>query len=293
MVRSGQIVPAAQPVVTTRHGAVAHVDGAWGWGQIAARLATRVTIDIAQPAGIAATVVDRCNHIGRLGEYAETIAQADMIGIAVCNAGAIVAPYGGRARILGTNPLAIAAPRRTGEEPLLVDFATAGVAEGKLRVARANGQQVAPGLLLDAEGRPSQDPQSFYDGGVLLPFGGHKGYGLSMMIELLGGVLSGIAPSATSAYHGGNGTLLMALNVGAFTPFERYRDEVEELCAAIKASPPAEGFDEVLLPGEPERRARALRSEQGVSLADQTWNEITKLAAELGVEIDGDQAGEI
>jgi uncharacterized oxidoreductase len=252
-----------------------------------------VTIDIAQPAGIAATVVDRCNHIGRLGEYAETIAQADMIGIAVCNAGAIVAPYGGRARILGTNPLAIAAPRRTGEEPLLVDFATAGVAEGKLRVARANGQQVAPGLLLDAEGRPSQDPQSFYDGGVLLPFGGHKGYGLSMMIELLGGVLSGIAPSATSAYHGGNGTLLMALNVGAFTPFERYRDEVEELCAAIKASPPAEGFDEVLLPGEPERRARALRSEQGVSLADQTWNEITKLAAELGVEIDGDQAGEI
>jgi uncharacterized oxidoreductase len=167
------------------------------------------------------------------------------------------------------------------------------VAEGKLRVARANGQQVAPGLLLDAEGRPSQDPQSFYDGGVLLPFGGHKGYGLSMMIELLGGVLSGIAPSATSAYHGGNGTLLMALNVGAFTPFERYRDEVEELCAAIKASPPAEGFDEVLLPGEPERRARALRSEQGVSLADQTWNEIAKLAAELGVEIDGDQAGEI
>lgn len=290
LVRSGQIMPAAQPSIAVRHGAVARVDGAWGWGQVAAHLATNLTIEIAQEMGIAGTTVDHCNHIGRLGEYAETIAQAGMIGIALCNSGPIVAPYGGRGRTLGTNPLAIAAPRGPGEEPLLVDFATAGVAEGKLRVARANGQQIAPGLLLDAAGHPSQDPQDFYDGGVLLPFGGHKGFGLSMMIELLGGALSGIAPSALPAYRGGNGTLLMALNIAAFSPVERYREEVEDLCAAIKASPLAEGFDEVLLPGEPERRARTLRSEQGISLADQTWREIVELAAGLDVELDGDQS---
>jgi uncharacterized oxidoreductase len=189
--------------------------------------------------------------------------------------------------MLGTNPIAIAAPRGAGEEPLVVDFATAGVAEGKLRVARANGLQVAPGLLLDASGHPSQEPQSFYDGGVLLPFGGHKGFGLSMMIELLGGALSGIGPSVNPNFHGGNGTLMIAMNVAAFSPFEHFRDEAEQLCAAIKASPPADGFAEVLLPGEPERRARALRSEQGILLADQTWQEITTLATELGVVIQG------
>lgn len=290
LVRSGLIVPAAQPSIASRHGAVARVDGAWGWGQVAADLASSVTVEIAQEMGIAAASVDHCNHVGRLGAYTETIAEAGLIGIALCNSGPLVAPYGGRGRTLGTNPLTIAAPRGPGEEPLLLDFATAGVAEGKLRVARANGRQVAPGLLLDAAGHPSLDPQAFYDGGVLLPFGGHKGFGLSMMIEILGGALSGIAPSALPAYRGGNGTLIMALNIEAFSPVERYREEVEGLCAAIKAAPLAEGFDEVLLPGEPERRARALRSEQGIALADQTWREISELAAGLGVELDGDQA---
>ena len=136
------------------------------------------------------------------------------------------------------------------------------------------------------QGHPSQDPQAFYDGGVLLPFGGHKGYGLSMMIELLGGTLSGMAPSGLPTYGGGNGTLLIALNVAAFSPFEHYRDEVEELCAAIKASSPAEGFDEVLLPGDPERRAQAVHAEQGITLPDQTWQEIMALASELGIQRD-------
>lgn len=289
MVRSGLIIPAAGPSLIARHGAVARVDGARGWGQVAAHFATGVTIEIVQETGIAAASVEQCNHIGRLGMYVEMIAKAGLIGIAVCNSSPLVAPYGGRSRRLGTNPLAIAAPRGPGEEPLLLDFATSGVAEGKLRVARAHGRQLDAGLLLDAEGHPSQDPQAFYDGGVLLPFGGHKGFGLSMMIEILGGVLSGIAPSALPAYRGGNGTLLIALNIASFSPLERYRDQVEDLCAAIKGSPLAEGTDEVLLPGEPERRAHARRSEQGISLADQTWHEIAELAADLGVELDNDQ----
>ncbi|MBA3947324.1 MAG: Ldh family oxidoreductase, partial [Herpetosiphonaceae bacterium] len=279
----GQIIPVAQPVVTARTGAVAHIDAARGWGQVAAHLATETVLAIAQEQGLGAVVIDRCNHIGRLGEYAERIAQADMIGIAVCNAESIVAPFGGRGAIFGTNPLAIAAPRGADEAPLLVDFATAGIAEGKVRVAAAKGEQIGPGLVLDRAGQPSQDPQALYDGGVLLPFGGHKGYGLSLMIELLGGALSGMAPSALPAYHGGNGTLFLALNITAFTPLAQFRGQAEQLCAAITASPPAAGYAEVLLPGEPEQRAHALRTREGISVADQTWHALEALATELAV----------
>ncbi len=283
MVRTGQIIPDARPVVTAQAGAVAHIDGSRGWGQVAARLATETTIAIARDYGIGATAIDHCNHIGRLGEYAEQIARAGMIGLAVCNAEPAVAPYGGRRRVLGTNPIAIAAPRGVGEAPLLVDFATAGIAEGKLRVAAAKGEQIGMGLVIDAAGQPSQDPQAFYAGGALLPFGGHKGYGLSIMIELLGGALSGMAPSALPSYRGGNGTLLLALNVTAFTPLAQFRGEAEQLCAALVGSPPAMGVGEVLLPGEPEHRAHALRIQEGISVADQTWHAIEALALELGI----------
>nr|MBA3946750.1 Ldh family oxidoreductase [Herpetosiphonaceae bacterium] len=132
MVRRGQIIPAAQPVVTAHSGAVAHIDAARGWGQVAARLATETVIATARDYGVGAVVIDHCNHIGRLGEYAERITRAGMIGIALCNAESIVAPFGGRSAIFGTNPLALAAPRGADEAPLLVDFATAGIAEGKV-----------------------------------------------------------------------------------------------------------------------------------------------------------------
>lgn len=285
LARQGHVQPEARPEISVRRQANAQVDAAHGWGQPAARLATQTAIELAQENGIGAVTIIRCGHVGRLGEYVEMIANAGLIGMALCNAGPSVAPYGGYKPLMGTNPIAWGVPRGADQPPLVVDFATAGVAEGKLRVSRAKGEQVAPGLVVDSAGRPSQNPAAFYEGGALLPFGGHKGYGISVMIELLGGALSGNGISTISGESGSNGTLLLAFNIDSFVPVEQFLEQTNDLCQQIKNSPPAEGFTEILLPGEPEVRERQRRIEAGISIPDQTWHEIKALARELNVTV--------
>lgn len=285
LVRTGQIKPAERSQISRQFRASSQIDGGWGWGQPAAVQAVHHAIDLAQQFGIAAVTITRCNHVGRLGEYVELIARAGLIGMALCNIGPAVAPFGGRKRLLGTNPMAYAVPRAKGANPVLVDFATAGTAEGKLQVARAKGEKVSPGLILDKHGLPSQDPEAFYDDGVLLPFGGHKGYGLSVMIDLLGGALSGMAPASLPEYGGGNGTLIIAMNIPAFVPKENFIAQAEGLCANIKNTPTAPGFNEVLVPGDPEWLARADRLEHGISLPATTWQRIQDLASELQISV--------
>ena len=285
LIREGRVKPDVRPRVETRHQASAHVDGAWGWGHAAASLATQTVIELAREFGVGTVTIKHCNHIGRLGQYVEIMARAGMVGMAWSNCPVAVAPYGGRQALMGTNPFAMAAPRGVDAQPLLLDFATSGVAEGKLQVARAKGEQVRPGLILDREGHPSCDPADFYSGGALLPFGEHKGYAMSLFVELLGGALSGTAPSALPEYEGGNGTLLLAIDTAAFVPITQFSRQVEALCTLIKASPTAEGFSEVLLPGEPEAMARRHRLEEGIPLPEQTWDELQALARELNVAV--------
>lgn len=280
-VRNHQVIPSALPVADSQNMAVAHVDNAWAWGQLGAQLATHVAITLAREYGVAAVTIDRCNHVGRLGEYVETLARAGLIGIGMCNGDPAVAPFGGFGRVLGTNPFAWAAPRGNGHDPLLSDFATSGVAEGKLRVARAKGETVAPGLILDKFGKPSQVPDAFYDGGALIPFGGHKGYGLSVMVELFGGILSGLASTVQPGFIAANGTLLLALDITKFLPMETYLEQVEAACAKIQSAPPAEGFSEVLLPGDPEWRTRKERLVKGISVADKTWDDLQALRRDV------------
>lgn len=283
--REGLINPNIQPALKSRHQATARIDGQQCWGQLGARLAAQTAIELAHQFGLAAVTIDRCVHIGRVGEYVSTIAQAGMIGLAMCNHYPAVAPFGSREPIMGTNPIAWAVPRAAGFEPVVVDFATSAVAEGKLRVARAKGETVAPGLIIDRAGRPSQNPADFYEGGALLPFGGHKGYGLSLMVELMGGALSGAGPSILPEFDGSNGTLLIALNISAFMPLEHYLAQVEAFCARIKTAAPAEGFSETLLPGEPESRMRRRRLSEGISIPETTWQEFHSLADELKVTL--------
>jgi uncharacterized oxidoreductase len=285
LVRSGQVQPTAQPMIAQQSGATAQVDAASGWGQPAARLATQVVGALAREHGVGAVTISNCNHIGRLGEYVAAIAAQDQIGLAMCNAGPAVAPFGGARRVLGTNPFACAVPSGPDRDPILVDFATSGVAEGKLKMARAKGEMIAPGLLLNSDGQESTNPADFYSGGVLLPFGGHKGYGLSVMIELLGGALSGKAPAPLPEYGGGNGTLLLALTIGPFVSLEQFIDQTRRFEDELKATPPAAGSTEVLLPGEPEMRERRRRIRDGIPIPDQVWAGIQALADELHVAI--------
>jgi len=282
-VREGGVQPAARPSLLGRRQATARIDGARGWGQPAARLGAATAIELAQEYGIGVVTIDRCNHIGRLGEYVDGIARAGLVGYTMCNVGPIVAPFGGRQPRLGTNPLAWGIPRGAGQHPVVVDFATSVVAEGKLRVARAKGEKVAPGLIIDRHGQPSTDPADFYDGGALLPFGAHKGYGLSVMIELVAGGLSGMAPSMAKKFMGGNGTLMLAMNIAHFVPPEDFTAQVDEFYTSVKSTPVLDGFSEVLVPGDPEVRSRQERLAAGIPLPDHTWQSIEALADELNV----------
>ncbi len=282
LVRNGAVQPQATPNLVAQQGVTAQVDGAFGWGQPAARFAARTAIALAADHGASAVTIVNCNHIGRVGEYVETIARAGMIGIALCNAGPAVAPYGGYQRIMGTNPFAWAAPCGPDQPPFVLEFATSAVAEGKLRVARSKGAMIPEGLVLDSAGRPSLDPADFYAGGALQTFGLHKGSGMSVMIELLARGLCGVDQARTH-HIGLNGPLFMAINIPFLAPEAQFQAAAERLRAQIAGSAPIAGFDEVLLPGDPEQRARRRRLEKGISIPEQTWEGILALAAEWNI----------
>lgn len=289
MVRQGQVRPAERPEVRSRRGAVARIDGKWGWGQLAARLATDHAIALARDHGVGLCVIANCNHIGRLGEYVELIGRRGMIGHALCNTDPAVAAPGGRIRLMGTNPIAWALPADDDGNALVLDFATAAIAEGKLRLARAKDVCVEPGALVDRLGNESQNPAAFYEGGALLPFGGHKGYGMSVVIELIGRALADTDVSPTGAPRGGFGTLVAAIDVAAVTPLHDFTSEVIAWCSRARISATADDDGSVTLPGDPEREAYAWRSREGIPLPSETLTELEALREEL--RRDQDQIG--
>ena len=284
-IERGQVDPAARPEVVREGPAWALVDGKWAFGQETARFAMEQAIQRAGPMGVGFASAVHCNHIGRVGQWVEQAAAAEMVGaagVAITGGTATrVAPFGGAAGVLSTNPLAIAAPRTEGP-PLLLDFATSSVAEGKVRVAREKGVPLPEGCILDKNGHPTSDPNALYDGGVLLPFGGHKGYALAMMIEVLGIAVGG-ADAAKGDHPGScHGAFCLAINPAVFRSIDGFQASVESLVERVKSVPPAPGFEEVLLPGEPEARTRAER-EGAISLAPVTWQAVVEAGARLGV----------
>jgi LDH2 family malate/lactate/ureidoglycolate dehydrogenase len=282
-VKDGQIRPNGEAKVESARGSVATVDGGWGFGQPAAQLATRLAIEQAAANGVAAVSISSCNHIGRLGEYVATIAASTQMGMAFCNSGPVVAPFGGSGRVMGTNPFAWSAPMRDGQ--VVLDFATSKVAEGKLKIAMAEGHAAPPGSIVDASGRPSTDPADFYAGGALLPFGEHKGSGMSMLIELTAGLVSKMGSSCDPGYLGGNGALIMAVDVAAFVSRDRYFEQAETFCREAKRIGGGPAGADVLLPGELESRTLEKRRSGGVELPGEIRRQITALADELSVDI--------
>jgi uncharacterized oxidoreductase len=282
-VKSGQYRAAAEPRLASSRQAVAVVDGAWGFGQLAAKLAAEVAIELSSSAGMAGVTITSCNHIGRVGEWVAMIAAAGKMGMALCNSGPIVAPFGGTGRVMGTNPFAWSVPLAGGDVTL--DFATANIAEGKVQIARADGVTVPPASIIDKAGRPSVEPADLYDGGSLLPFGGHKGSGISVLIELSAALLSGMGASCAPDWKGGNGTLIMALDIAAFMPLETFHEQAEAFCKDLKRIGGGASGADVLVPGEKEQRTLALRRAGGVRVADKIRRDITVLADEHGAEI--------
>jgi uncharacterized oxidoreductase len=280
-IREGQLHPEVEPTLDRARSAASVVDCRLGFGQVAARLAVREARRLAGEHGTGVVAIRRCNHVGRLGEYVQLLAEQDAVGLAFGNADPAVAPFGGRERRLGTNPIAWAAPRARGRPPVVTDFATAGIAEGKVALASAAGEQVPPGLVVASDGHPTTDPADFYRGGALLPFGQHKGYGLSVLIEIVGGLLSGAGVSSLPGYDNTFGTVVMAVDIAAFLPVEEFRQRCEEFCALLSDTSPVDRAPvddgRVLVPGEIEAATRAQRQRDGIPLSDITWRDLAAL----------------
>jgi LDH2 family malate/lactate/ureidoglycolate dehydrogenase len=283
-ISDGGIVPAAEPKVVRETAVSLLLDGNGGFGHYTARKAMGLAIRKARQADVCSVSFVRIGHMGRLGEYAEAAARAGCIGLITYgsggrNSGSTV-PFGGAGKALGTNPIAVGVP--TGDDiPFIIDFATSTVAEGKLQVARSKNADLPQGLIVDRHGRPSVKPADFYDGGFLLPFGGHKGYALSLLVCLLSG-LSGNFNAEKSAL---GGMFMQVMNVNAFTPLETYQRSVRAFLDGVKATPPAPGHGEVLVPGDFERRSRAERLTHGVELPDTIYAQIGEWAEKLNVSL--------
>ncbi len=269
------IDPKAVPTIIRETGGTVVIDGHWGWGQIACKFAVEVAAKKATEFGVSAISISSCNHIGRLGEYIETLASMNLISMMWCNADPAVAAFGGKDRLFGTNPLAVGIP--SNEKPVVIDFATASSAEGKLRVARANGSTIPVGTVIDKDGNESTNPEDFYNGGALLPFGGHKGYCVSLMIELLGGALSGNHPSMNAGYSHGYGTVLIAIDPEKFFGIKPFKDDISEATNAIRLTTPVNPDRPVLVPGDIENIERD-SNKAAIKISESIWNSIKELS---------------
>ncbi len=281
-VGSGMIVPTARAEIIKQDGAATFVEGHWAFGHPAARLAAQQAIASARAFAIGAASLVHVSHIARLGEYVEMIAEQGMLGMVACHAGSATTPHGGMKRVFGTNPLALAVPR-SGGKSLVADFATSARSANKLAILRQRRQKLPQDIILDKNGQPSTNPDDFFDGGMLLPVGGYKGYALSLFIEIIGGIMIGAGCSSLLHKHPGNGTLFIAMDIARWRSPDEFVAELEQLLAVVKAVPPAPGSAEVLLPGELEDRAEERRRREGIPFDDESWQELSALATKLGL----------
>lgn len=284
-IERGEIVPAAEPVVLRETASTMLIDGRLAFGHHVARWAMRRALEKAEHAGVCCVSLTRLTHIGRLGEYAEQAARAGSIGIVTWGSAEpgeeTTVPFGGTRGVLGTNPIAAGIPAAD-RPPFVLDFATSAIAVGKIHVARSHGVDLPGGSLIDKHGRPSVRPEDFYDGGYLLPAGGHKGYALSLLICLLGG-LSGHFDARRTFMEGG---YMQVINVGAFMAPSDYQRSVAAVLEGVKATPVAQGFSEILAPGEPEHRTRHKRLAEGIDVPETIWRQIQEIARKVGVSLD-------
>lgn len=278
-IAQGTIRPDGRPSTEKETPTMAVVRGNASFGIFALGHAMELAIQKAKASQVAAVGLIDCPHTGRLGRFVEAAANRDLFAMVIGGGGhrlwATVAPHGGAKPILGTNPFALGLPGgRFG--PVVVDIATSAVSWSKLRVYRAKKQPVPIGWILDKDGRPSTNVEDFYHGGMQVPAGGHKGYGLALLAEVIGDSLLG-EPREFS-------WLVITIDIGGFRPVADYLESCETCLQKVKDIPPAPGFDEVLLPGERGARTERERRENGIPVPKEIWQQIREVAQRVGVD---------
>jgi uncharacterized oxidoreductase len=280
------------PKIVFDGGAMVTLDGQGGYGQVIGMEAMEIGIARAKQHGMCVMGLGRAHHLCRIGQWAEQAVAAGLVSLHFTNviSRSIVAPYGGADARFGTNPVTIGIPI-PGEPPFILDMATSAVAQGKIRVAHNKREKVSPEWLIDDKGQPTSNPQY----GVIEPFGAlrtfglHKGYGLAVVCELLGGALTGGGTwhsddrSKKLVYNGMLTILIDPQRLGTGDAFAR---ETTAFLESLRKSPVAPGFDKVRIAGEPEREMRAKREKEGIPVDDNTWEEILAAGAKLELKRD-------
>ncbi|MEM7099542.1 MAG: malate/lactate/ureidoglycolate dehydrogenase [Pseudomonadota bacterium] len=271
-------------------GAVMVTDGQFGFGQVVGRESVDIALERVKSTGVVCMGVRNCHHLGRIGTYAEQAANAGYVSIHMVNVVGhppAVSPFGGRERRMTTNPFTCAVPRK-GDIPVVLDMATSAIALGKVRVAYNEGKTVPDGALLDHEGVPTNNPAVMYEKplGTLGPFGLHKGYGLAVMCELLGGALAGewtAQPNNHRSHHIVNHMFMCIVDPGAFGGIDKFQSEVDAMVEYLHSTTPSKGFDKVRVPGEPEAESMTKRMAEGIPIDETTWGGLIKAAQDAGM----------
>ncbi len=286
-IKAGDFVPGAPFTVVAEGDAFAVIDGGWGFGQVQGRRAMELAIEKARKSGTSTVSGRNCTHLGRLGDYPRMAAEQGLAAVMYINthgAGRLLSPFAGIERRLSANPIAIGIPRKN-ERPIILDISTCQIAEGKIRNMNVESKPVPEGCIIDSDGNPTTDASKFYGPpqGALLPIAGHKGFGLALAFDILAGAISGAGCSRPDAKRIGNSFLMHVLDVDRLRGIEDFSLDVESLIEYVKSSQLAPGFDEILVPGEPELRTEQERRANGIPVPDGTVKALSVLAAEYGV----------
>ena len=297
MLRDGRVVADREVEVVSDNGAMAVLDGRLGFGQTIGPQAVRCGIDKARAGGVGVVALRNTGHLGRIGEWAVMAAAEGLVSVHFVNArgSVLVAPYGARERRFSTAPFCVAVPRG-GREPLVLDFATSVVAEGKVLVAAKGGKPVPGDALIDGEGQRTNDPAALYgsagpdappqfrDGeGAIRAMGEHKGSGLALMCELLGGALTGNGVCGPTDKPFANGMFSLYAQPDAFGPGDAFAQAVEDYVEWLLSARPADPDKPVLVPGDPERMTAAERRANGLPLTDDAWDAIVSSVRKTGL----------
>src|ERR1700730_6874417 len=294
--KMGSVVPNQTAEVVVDTPSLAVIDGKFGYGQTVPPQAVRIGIETCRKQGLAALELRNAGHIGRVGDWAEMAAAEGLVSVHFVNAAGslLVAPFGGVQKRLSTAPYCVGIPRQ-GQDPIVLDFATSIVAEGKVLVASRGGKKLPKGALIDLDGTLSEDPAVLYgphtkEGprdhrqgkGAIRAFGEHKGSGLALICELLGGALTGTGATGPNQRFA-NGMFAVYVDPKVVDTSSFFDGEISRYVSYFKDTKPAAGIDEVLIPGDPEAKMRADRTSNGVPLPDDTWAAIVNTAREVGV----------
>ncbi len=279
----GYVKPKAEIKILKESPHSALLDGGDLLGIVPAMKATELVIEKAKSAGLAIVGVKRLGHVGMLAYYTKKIAEEKLIGFACANCPPRVAPWGGAGRVFGTNPFSIGLPAGN-RNPIIIDMATSATAAFKIQLALKQGKKLPPGIALDKNGKPTTDPKEAVKG-VLLPFGGHKGYAIALLVEILSSAFIGGLRSSETIDHASTqgGFLVAAIDPTLFREYDEYVQDLEEIISEVKGCKRMEGVSEVLLPGEIEDRTYSTRLREGIPIDPETLKSLEEVGKRLGV----------